>query len=263
MFARSSLRYAAFALGLLAAPALGQIPQAVLTDEEADAVMEGEAEPQGQEDTSEGRTAGERLYRTLRDGEIGEQVDERLSGAMTELDADCPAIERYQVFNRSSSFISMKVKCLDRPVYILTVGPVGLGVLSGGDGSIDRIRSGEGEVRILQGAAPPPERTQQDDLRGEFLLRAAAILLGVLILIGLFIIWLWICRQKRVAAWRGLRTEEKDQMLEEAEEVDPHLFYHPDGVWIARGKRGKRRLFQNRHFARAYRDYGIKIMQIR
>lgn len=235
-----------------------QIPQAIVTEDDAEALLSGEAHGE-----SEGRTAGERLFRVLRGGEVGERVDEGLSAALTELDADCPAVERYQVFNRSTSFISMKVKCVDRPVYILAVGPVGLGVLSGGDGSIDRIRSGEGEVRVLRGEAPPPEREPVSDLRGDFPLRAAALLLGALIFAGLVLIWLWIMRQKRVAPWRGLRTEEKDRMLEEAEEVEPHLFHHPDGVWLARGRRGKRRLFRSRYLARIYRDYGIKLLQIR
>ncbi|MBZ6377049.1 MULTISPECIES: hypothetical protein [Pacificimonas] len=244
---------------LCAGAATAQIPQAVVDEEEAEQALSGEGELE-----EEGATSSERLFHALRDGESGEGVDALLQGAMTEVDARCQFIERYQVFNRASSFISMKVKCYERPVYILTVGPLGLGALSGGDGSIDRIRAGEGEIRVLQGEAPPPARpVGSSSLRRQFPMRAAAAVFGALILTGILLIWLWGRRQKAVAQWRGLKTEDKDRLLGESTELEPDLFKHPDGVWIARGSRGKRRFFQRKAFARLYRDYGLKVMQIR
>lgn len=58
-------------------------------------------------------------------------------------------------------------------------------------------------------------------------------------------------------------SEDKDRMLEESAELKPDFYIHPSGLFIVRGKRGKRRLFPNRLYAYLYWRYGWKIAQIR
>ncbi len=58
-------------------------------------------------------------------------------------------------------------------------------------------------------------------------------------------------------------SEEKDRMLAESAELKPDFYIHPSGLFIVRGKRGKRRLFPNRFYAYLYWRYGLKVAQIR
>ncbi|MEE4350448.1 MAG: hypothetical protein V2J26_09490 [Pacificimonas sp.] len=242
-----------------AAPVTAQIPTAVVSDSDADDLLSGEGDT-----LAENASASERLFRALRDGEEGEAVDLLIGQALTEVDARCTYIERYQVFSRVSSFITMKVKCAERPVYTLTVGAVGLGAIAGGDGTVERIRAGEGEIRILEGEAPEPARpVGSGSLEREFPVRTIAAVFGALVLLSMVLIWMWSRRQQAVAQWRGLHKDDKDRMLAESDEVEHDLFQHPDGVWIARGRRGKRRFFMKKFYARLYRDRGLKIMQVR
>ena len=255
-----ALASAAYASALLTPPAAkAQIPDAVITDEDVDAVsLDREA---GADRTS----SSERLFARLRAGEAGKAVDDLVEVVMTELEGNCPAIESYQVFNRSASFISMKVKCVDRATHMLTVGPVGIGVLSGGDGSIDRIRPGEGEIQIVNGEMPTAPAESGPSIRPGGL-KSFAVAVGLLLLLiaaGIGIIYLWLRRQRRTLRWRGLRSEDKDALIEASERVSKDLYRHPDGIWIVKGKRGKRRLFEHEPLARLYRDRGVKILQVR
>ncbi len=60
----------------------------------------------------------------------------------------------------------------------------------------------------------------------------------------------------------GLSSDDKDYMLDESHELYPNIFSHPRGFFIARGKRGKRRLFRYAFTAMLYRDFGLKIAEI-
>ena len=58
-------------------------------------------------------------------------------------------------------------------------------------------------------------------------------------------------------------SEEKDRMVAESAELRPDFYIHPSGLFIVRGKRGKRRLFPNRVYAYLYWRWGLKVAQIR
>ena len=58
-------------------------------------------------------------------------------------------------------------------------------------------------------------------------------------------------------------SEEKDKMVAESVELKPDFYIHPTGLFIVRGKRGKRRLFPNRLYAYLYWRWGFKIAQLR
>ncbi|MGB3721236.1 MAG: hypothetical protein WA979_00275 [Pacificimonas sp.] len=207
-------------------------------------------------------TASERMFRAQQNNENGSEVDKILAGVLTELNADCPAVEQYQTFNKNRQFVSMKVKCAERATYAITLGPVSLGVISGGDGSVGRIDPDDGDVRVLDGEAPRAgRRVSSSD--SPISLRALAIGGGVLLALLASWIFYMVRRSKIIAPWRGLRSEDKDRMLEESELIWPDIYRHSSGLWFARGKRGKRRLFRNQIFAWAYARYNLKFFQIR
>ena len=237
----------------LVTPVLAQIPEAILSDGSDEQTQTGDD------------SAAVKLFGLISGGrKLDGETDDAVKAALAEINADCLGIERYQVVTRGGAFSSLKVKCAARPVYLLTVGPQGIGVLSGGDRSVERIVADEGDFRVLEGDAPMPKYMQvEDDFDREISFRAGSMILGALIVAGLLIVWWWLRRQQRVAPWRNLKTEDKDALIADAEEVEPNIFHHPRGVWIARGRRGKRRLFENRMLARLYRDRGIKILQVR
>jgi|TARA_R100000501_G_scaffold10060_1_gene19722 hypothetical protein len=234
------------------------MPDAVLTDDEAISSPEGFVGDAADQPIG---TASERLFRALSAEENGSDVDKLVSAVMTEVNADCPAVEAYQNFVRSGSFMSLKIKCVDRALYAVTVGPNGIGVISGGDGSVERMNAEQGEIRTLSGNAPAT--TAPIRRPSPISLQTLAIIAGVLVLLVIAVRLYWTRRAKIVAPWRGLRSEEKDRILEEADEIWPDVFHHPSGIWIARGRRGKRRLFRNQIFALAYARHGMKLFQVR
>ncbi len=61
----------------------------------------------------------------------------------------------------------------------------------------------------------------------------------------------------------GLSSDDKDALIDESREVYPDIFRHPQGFYIARGGRGKRRIFKSTIGGILYRDYGLKIGEIR
>ncbi len=82
------------------------------------------------------------------------------------------------------------------------------------------------------------------------------------IALGGFVLW----RSRRRAAgpddW-GLSSDDKDVLIEESREVYPDIYQHPQGFFISRGGRGRRRIFKSTLGAMLYRDYGLKVGEIR
>ncbi|MEM8826685.1 MAG: hypothetical protein AAF205_03655 [Pseudomonadota bacterium] len=238
---------------------LAQATPEQLVDEYEAAQRAGELA--GTVEPEDDRSASEKLYTAIAENRNGTAIDRLVGGVLTELDVDCPAIERYQTFSTTASYVSMKIKCADRPVYALTIGPVGFGVISGGDGSIDRMDPEQGDIRIVRGEAPPPRRVARP---GPSLNLITLAVFGVALIGGVGgLIWYWTRRHRIIAPWKGLRSEDKDRMLDESEEIWPGVFHHPGGMWIARGRRGKRRLFRNQLFAMAYARHNLKLFQVR
>lgn len=208
--------------------------------------------------------ASARLFRTLGRGGLDALTDRHLAAALTELDADCPEVERYQLVTDTQLYRSLKILCSDRELYVLTVAAAGRGSLSGGDGLVRPISSAEGPVRTRIERAVPrvsPEETRRErreTVRQTYLI--AALVAAALAIAAAFY-WEW--RARLVAPWRRLDSREKDRLLTEAEEVMPDVFRHPAGMWIARGRRRKRRIFRNSLFALLYAKYGLKFFQVR
>ncbi len=234
-----------------------------------------------------------RLFYALRGGAADEELEKLVSAAVVELDVQCPRVREYQVYRSSARARTLKVKCTERPLYAITVGASGEGFVSGGDGTIDQMRLQDGPIKAVMGlrveeylakeeadkreaqSADPGDREPASEVAapphvvqshlGRQLLAGLAMVVGLVA--GGAVLWLIIRerrRQRRVySRWRGLDTAAKDQLVEESEEVYPNLYRHPEGVFIARGRRGKRRLFSSLVLAYLYANRGIKLFEIR
>jgi hypothetical protein len=110
---------------------------------------------------------------------------------------------------------------------------------------------------IPAGAEPPA--AEQQRFRS-WLLVINGIAVGLLTL-G---IWGYLRSRRRSQGVRdyGLSSDDKDLLLDESREIYPGIFQHPQGFFLARGRRGKRRLFRTALFAILYRDFSIKFGEI-
>jgi hypothetical protein len=85
---------------------------------------------------------------------------------------------------------------------------------------------------------------------------AFALLLGIL---G----WRRSMKKSRLSDDWSLSSDDKDALIDESREVYPNIFHHPQGFYISRGGRGKRRIFKSTFSAILYRDYSIKLGEIK
>lgn len=233
-----------------------------------------------------------RLFHALKGGADDEELEKLVSAVVVELDVNCPRVREYQVFRSSARARTLKVKCTERPLYAITVGASGEGFVSGGDGTIDQMRLQDGPIKAVMGlrveeylaneqaqarAAQSPDgdavlpadaraaqRTVETHRGRQWL---AGLAMGVGLAAGGAVLWLIVRERRRqrraYSRWRGLDTAAKDQLVEQSEEVYPNLYRHPEGVFIARGRRGKRRLFSSLVLAYLYASRGIKLFEIR
>jgi hypothetical protein len=61
----------------------------------------------------------------------------------------------------------------------------------------------------------------------------------------------------------GLNSRDKDLLLEQSEEYLPDIWKHPEGFFISKGRHGKRRFFRSAAFAYLYRDFGVRLRELR
>ncbi|MBB4633452.1 hypothetical protein [Sphingosinicella soli] len=232
-----------------------------------------------------------RLFHALKGGANDEELEKLVSSTVVELDVNCPRVREYQVFRSSTRARTLKVKCTERPLYAITVGASGEGFVSGGDGTIDQMRLQDGPIKPVMGLRVEEYLANENQARGAEIVpedetmpsdavgtpRAvethearqwlAGLAMGVGLAAGGALLWLVVRERRRqrrtYSRWRGLDTAAKDQLVEESEEVYPNLYRHPEGVFIARGRRGKRRLFSSLVLAYLYASRSIKLFEIR
>lgn len=290
-------------IALMLAPTLATgeppvVPEAVL---DGDPETLRPAQPAAAADTTPDpsllalQPATTRLFHALKGGAADEELEKLVSAVVVELDVNCPRVREYQVFRSSARARTLKVKCTERPLYAITVGASGEGFVSGGDGTIDQMRLQDGPIKAVMGlrveeylaaeqagarTAQTPGGDDADAVSDDALLATpsevethrgrqwlAGLALGVGLAAGGGLLWLVVRerrRQRRIySRWRGLDSAAKDQLVEESEEVYPNLYRHPEGVFIARGRRGKRRLFSSLVLAYLYASRSIKLFEIR
>lgn len=224
------------------------------------------------------------LYVAVSQGQSSDVVAPLLERAIAKSGHVCKPLRDYQILPGSGAVHTLKVKCAERPTYQMTLHPKTGFQVTGGDGSISPIDPREGPVTAVWGvraehflaaetsqrpAAAPVAKvakkvvaaTTAGPLPGnkdwENGLWPAALL--TLLLALPLLIWL----NMRSTQVVGFTSADKDQLMEESREVLPEIFQHPDGWFIVRGQRGKRRVFRTLLFAYLYRNYGLKLREVR
>ncbi len=198
----------------------------------------------------------------------------------------CERVADYQVFLEQPNRVVIKAKCPGRPIFGITVANNGFLSVYGGDGMLASFSVTDGPVVTLQSEEVVVAEYQTDQPReaekepqavpmparppiSPWIIASLAINIFVIgaLLIGVFFIWKWIGtkQEKPVKAPRNSRfsSSDKDDLLTESKEILPDIFQHPDGVFIVRGRHGKRRIFPIIITAILYRDYGVKLFEVR
>lgn len=239
-----------------------------------------------------GPTLGDQIHDALAgDGTKAGAIGALLRDAVNSLGGVCLNTRSYQIFRRAPEADTLKVECADRPLYLLSVDSAGAMILSGGDGNVQAMDRDDGDVVQTSTAPAQSSGTQTvtpsrgDDaipetaLSGEKITPAAEdtdprgwtrwVFSGALVAFGLIAFLAYSQLKHHARFSRGVQrvgtytSEEKDKMVGESVELKPDFYIHPSGLFIVRGKRGKRRLFPNRLYAHLYWRYGWKIAQIR
>ncbi|TNE67140.1 MAG: hypothetical protein EP335_02070 [Alphaproteobacteria bacterium] len=199
----------------------------------------------------------------------------------------CTRVTDFQLYNVRPNLIDMKVKCSGDPLYGVTVASNGYVAVYGGNGmlaGLDRRDSViysvaadgtvEGVSRISADEALEETltRLQQGD---DFNLAYMGGMLGMIafVILAGSLIWFkaWKNRKGKPRKRRTVEplrrtasvasTAAKDILILQSERIMPHIYKHPSGIFIAQGRRGKRRFFSSLLWAVAYRSLGWKLFQ--
>ncbi len=208
----------------------------------------------------------------------------------------CPRVTDYQIYRAMNNLYDLKVKCSGMPFYGVTVAANGYVAVYGGNGIIEPFDQRDGLVFSFDadGAVIDTSAVEASDLvdnavtqlqQGDFYFNTTY--LGLL-LIGLFTIlggagFVWVKALRRRArlyrtkprsklkaplekvempAGIALSSELKNQLQGEAEITSRHVYKHPAGFYIARGSKGRRRLFKGQFGARLYAKFNIKLREL-
>ena len=222
------------------------------------------------------------LYVAVTQGQSSDVVAPLVERAIAKAGHACKPLRDYQILPGSAEVRTLKIKCAESPTYQMTLNPKSGVRVTGGDGTIPPIDPHEGPVTAVWGVQA--ERFLADEARQrrapvaevkkkvvaaaaasplpaneewDYSLWAAA-LLTLLLALPLFV---WF--RMRPSQVIGFTSEDKDQLVEESQEVLPEIYRHPEGWFIVRGQRGKRRVFRSLMFAYLYRNYGVKVREVR
>ena len=204
----------------------------------------------------------------------------------------CSRVTDYQVYRSGTGYRQLKIKCPEQPLFALSIDRNGVYQLQGGDGTVSPMAMSDGQIvtvfgvraeeymrqaaragtdtdRLPETVAAAPLAPAANEPEEKSIMRRGwwlAIVAVNILLVGLFV---WAAlkflrpgREAAMSGWRNLTSVEKDFLLDEAAEVLPEIFRHPGGIYIARGRRGKRRLFKSLFFAYLYANFGWKLGEI-
>lgn len=228
------------------------------------------------------------LYVALTQHQSSDVIAPLVERAVLKSGRACAPLRDYQILPPGKGIQHLKVKCAEQPTYRLAINPSDGGVrVSGGDGTVQPINPQDGPVTAVWGmraeryladearrsgaSSPVPATAMQRGVAaaagvGNALRPAAgwnSLLWAGLLLTLLLAVPLLVWFNTRPAQVLGFTSEDKDQMVEEAEEILPEIYFHPQGWFIVRGQRGKRRVFRTLLFAYLYRNYGLKLREVR
>lgn len=208
----------------------------------------------------------------------------------------CERVTDYQVFRRFNNLADLKVKCSGQPLYGVTVAANGYSAIYGGNGMIQPFDSRDGKIFsfAIDGAVLTindktlGQKAQEaidllEKSPGDFnVIYLSLMLLVILAIVGVFmLIWVKALRRRRrqmhrkpgsktkmplervsIAAGLALRSEVKNKLEAESELVRHHIYYHPAGFYLARGKKGRRHLFKSLLGAKLYVRLNWKLYEL-
>ena len=199
----------------------------------------------------------------------------------------CTRLTDYQVYSQRTNIVDFKAKCSGDPLYGVTVASNGYVAVYGGNGILsgfnrtdglilsfagDGDLQGDSSLTVEQAVGNTVERLDLDNEVNA--ISVVGIVSGMLGFILLFALIWWRAwkhkltrkpreRMKPMQKHRvSASTNDKDLFVAESEEVSKNIYRHPIGFFIARGKRGKRRFFKSRIWARLYASLGLRLFEI-
>jgi hypothetical protein len=234
------------------------------------------------------------LYTALLKDTDQDTIALALQEMVLRLGRPCKAVHAYQIAAFQTGSRSIRIKCSLRPVYQIRISAQGLALLEASDGQVKALEaypepivevSGVSAERFLRQEAlmpkpaiirplPLPKPNNAPSLlEGMFIGLSASFWMacaGIFVLFTLlgytFLSYRRYKHSKRWATALGTHASpvrDKDMLLEESWEIYPRIFKHPQGFFLARGRTGKRRLFRSSMGALLYRDFGVRIGEIK
>ena len=233
------------------------------------------------------------LFKSLETYDDVELTAELLREAVRSTRRRCEKVTDYQIYLSQANRKVVKIKCPGRLTIGITVANNGFLQVYGGDGMIRSLQPDDGEIVTLEGGGfigksteslPTANQTRTgigggpdevDDSKPLPPWLLASVVFNIFI-VGLVIggaVLYWRSLTRNIPSEASevdhgskttrLSSAQKDIMIDEADEVFPDVFQHPNGLYIARGRRGKRRVFPMLLAALMYRRYGFKLFEIR
>lgn len=218
------------------------------------------------------------IYSALRQGGRPEGIAVQLSRAIVFFRQSCSRLNEYQVYHEQPNMIVLKVSCIAAPPYGVSVAANGYLAVYGGNGILAPLDPRDGRIYAFRpdGTLEPEasielrrylqrgvEKAKMGDPNNLFYLMVAFSLLAVIVLVA---VYMWVRNWRRMsysAAYNNLiPSEVKDALLAESVKLAPRLYQHGDDFYIARGRRGKRRLFKTRLGAEFYKRFSLKFGEI-
>lgn len=239
--------------------------------------------------TSQSVAQSRLVYQQLLNVDDTAQVATNLTQILRRGGEVCSSVTDFQIIVRQNAEQRVKIKCPGKPNFGLIINQGGRVIVFGGDGMVGDFQPGDGIVHAITGTvrAPAEQRERMGNrpnlgergnlpglLQGEDPNKIPTwlvflVLINGFIVLALILSFAWFMRAKTQMRDKpekqiktGMSSEEKDRLVIDSREILPDVYHHPEGFFISRGKRGKRRLFGNLFFALIYREYGFKFREI-
>lgn len=200
----------------------------------------------------------------------------------------CTRVTDYQVYIQRPNLIDLKVKCSGDPLYGVTVASNGYVAVYGGNGMVSALDRRDAIILSFaaSGQLESDSRLTADEALDEtverlqlgdgynlwYVLAMFGFLIAIIIVVGAVWLRMWRQRSGKHRHHRKMKpmarhtvqaaSDIKNQLLKESTRVAAHIYKHPSGVYIGRGKQGKRRFFKSFFWALLYRSFGMRMFEI-
>jgi hypothetical protein len=230
------------------------------------------------------------MYKAVVGGATNRDIARFLRDGITATGGTCIDVRAFQNIAKSARIETYKVECVGSALVLLSVGPSGGLMIEGGNGLIEDFDADDGTVVALRvrkrragdEAAPAPEtpaastapvESRADLIQGDarsgalqwvFWLLGGIALVIVAVLRMLYSQVAWRRRLARAGHDGPFLSADRDDIEANCPEISPGIWHDARReVWMAIGRRGKRRLFRSLWAARAYKRWGFKAFQVR